>query len=104
MTTLLKSIVAKGLVVATKTKQPHNQSIETETSLHGKRLVLFWIGWALLVVYTLGVFFGSLPFYYTHLQTICKGIHCVTGQPLPSTVILLHSLGFSLSNYALFAI
>ena len=49
-------------------------------------------------------FFGSLPFYFTHLQTVCNHNSCVTGQPLASTVILLHGLGLSLANYALFAI
>src|SRR4249919_1862135 len=80
------------------------QQSETGTCLYGRRLVLFWIGWVLLVVYTLGVFFGSLPFYFIHLQTVCTRNSCVTGQPLASTVILLHGLGLSLANYALFAI
>jgi hypothetical protein len=90
--------------LTTRTILSTNQSIEAGTRLHGKRLVLFWIGWVLLVAYTLGVFFGSLPFYYIHLQTVCTRNSCVTGQPLASTVILLHGLGLSLANYALFAI
>jgi hypothetical protein len=81
-----------------------DQSIEVGNRLHSKQLVLFWIGWVLLVAYTLGVFFGSLPFYFTHLQTVCAHNPCVTGQPLPNTVILLHGHGLSLTTYALFAI
>src|SRR6516225_3930858 len=81
-----------------------DQSIEAGTRLHGKRLVLFWIGLVFLFAYTLGVFFGSLPFYFTHLQTICTHNPCVTGQPLATTVILLHGLGLSLTAYALFVI
>lgn len=80
------------------------QSIEVGTRLHGKRLVLFWIGWIFLVAFTLGVFFGSLPFYFTHLQTLCTHNPCVIGQPFANTVILLHGLGLSLTSYALFAI
>lgn len=72
--------------------------------MYGRRLVLFWIGWVLLLAYTLGVFFGSLPSYFTHLQSVCAPNSCVTGQPLASTVILLHGLGLSLANYALFAL
>ena len=34
---------------------PH-QSTQVGTRLHGKRLVLFWIGWVFLVVYTLAAF------------------------------------------------
>jgi hypothetical protein len=73
----------------------------TDTRLHGRRLVLCWIGWVLLVAYTLGVFFGSLPFYFAHLQTICTRTPCITGQALASTVMFLHGLGFSLASYAL---
>jgi len=80
------------------------QRSDTETRLHGRRLVLFWIGWVLLVVYTLGVFFGSLPFYFTQLQTVCTRNPCVTGQPLASTVLQLHELGLSLASYALLTI
>jgi hypothetical protein len=90
--------------MATKTTLSPGQHSETGTRLYGRRLVLFWIGWVLLVAYTLGVFFGSLPFYFIHLQTVCTRNSCVTGQPLASTVILLHGLGLSLANYALFAI
>jgi len=80
------------------------QRSATETRLHGRRLVLFWIGWVLLVAYTLGVFFGSLPFYFARLQTVCTRTPCITGQPLASTVLLLHGLGLSLASYALLQI
>ncbi|HXZ05402.1 MAG TPA: hypothetical protein VEH81_11240 [Ktedonobacteraceae bacterium] len=83
---------------------PSGQSVEARTRLHGIRLVLLWIGWVLLAAYTLGVFFGSLPFYFTHLQTICKHTPCVTGQPIASTLIQLHHLGLTLATYALFVI
>jgi hypothetical protein len=90
--------------MATEKTSTPDQSIEAGTRLQGNRLVLFWIGWVLLVAYTLGVFFGSLPFYFTHLQTVCARNSCVTGQPLASTVILLHGLGLSPAHYALFAV
>lgn len=82
----------------------HEQRSATETRLHGRRLVLCWTGWVLLVAYTLGVFFGSLPFYFTQLQTVCTRNPCITGQPLANTVLLLHGLGLSLANYALLTI
>jgi hypothetical protein len=82
----------------------YEQRSDTKTRLHGRRLVLFWIGWVLLVAYTLGVFFGSLPFYFTQLQTVCTSNPCVTGQPLASTVLQLHELGLSLASYALLTI
>jgi hypothetical protein len=90
--------------MATKTTLSPGQHAEAGTRLHGKLLVLFWIGWVLLVAYTLGVFFGSLPFYFKHLQTVCTRNSCVTGQPLASTMILLHGFGLSPATYALFAI
>lgn len=87
-----------------QTAARHAQRSTTQTRLHGPRLVLFWIGWGLLMAYTLGVFFGSLPFYFARLQTICKSDQCIAGQPLASTVLLLHGLGLSLSSYALLVI
>jgi hypothetical protein len=80
------------------------QRSATQTRLHGRWLVLIWIGWLLLVAYTLGVFFGSLPFFFAHLQTVCTRTPCISGQPLASTVLLLHGLGLSLASYALLMI
>jgi hypothetical protein len=82
----------------------HEQRSEADTRLRGRRRVLFWIGWVLLVAYTLGVFFGSLPLYFTQLQTVCTRNPCISGQPLASTVLLLHGLGLSLASYALLLI
>jgi hypothetical protein len=90
--------------MATETTLSPDQHIEAGTRLFGRRLVLFWIGWVLLVAYTLGVFFGSLPFYFTQLQTVCTSNPCATGQPFASTVLLLHGLGLSLASYALLMI
>ena len=70
--------------MATETMLSPDQSTEVGTHLHGKRLVLFWIGWVILIAYTLGVFFGSLPFNFTHLETSCMHTPCITGQPLSS--------------------
>lgn len=90
--------------MSTETTLSLDQQSEAGTRLHGRRLALFWIGWLLLVAYTLGVFFGSLPFYFAHLQIVCTSSPCIPGQPLASTVLLLHGFGLSLANYALLMI
>jgi hypothetical protein len=90
--------------MATKTTLSPEQHGEAGTRLYGRRLVFVWSGWFLLVVYTLGVFFGSLPFYLTQLQIACTRSPCVNGQALANTVQLLHGFGLSLANYALLTI
>ena len=90
--------------MATGTTLSPDQHGQAGTLLHGRRLVLFWIGWVLLIAYTLGIFFGSLPYYFAHLQIVCTRNPCVPGQPLASTVLLLHGLGLSLANYDLLLI
>ncbi len=94
----------RGQFMATETTLSSDQHGEAGTRLFGRRLVLFWIGWVLLVAYTLGVFFGSLPFYFIQLQTVCTSNPCATGQPFASTELLLHGLGLSLASYALLMI
>jgi hypothetical protein len=90
--------------MATEATLSTDQHGQAGTRLHGRLLVLFWIGWVLLVAFTLGVFFGSLPFYFAHPQIVCTQNPCIPGQPLGSTVLLLHGLGLSLANYALLTI
>ncbi len=72
-----------------------------DTRLRGRRLVLAWSVWAVLVAFTLGVFFGSLPTYFTILQTVCSGPGCITGQPAPGTDQALRGIGLSIAGYAL---
>jgi hypothetical protein len=90
--------------MATEATLSTDQHGQAGTRLHGRLLVLFWIGWVLLVAFTLGVFFGSLPFYFAHLQIVCTRNPCILGQPLASTVLLLQGFGLSLINYALLTI
>src|SRR5690242_20455829 len=47
-----------------------------KTRLHGRRLVLARVSWAVLVVLTLAIFFASLPTYITLLHTQCVGPTC----------------------------
>ena len=70
--------------------------------MHGHRLVLAWVVWAILSSGTLLTFALSLPVYFTLLQTVCTGTGCVPGQPAPDTVPTLHGLGLSLGSYVAF--
>ena len=70
-----------------------------DTRLHGRRLVLAWVAWALLSSGTLLAFAFGLPVYITLLQTVCTGRGCLPGQPAPDTEATLHGLGLSLGSY-----
>ncbi len=70
-----------------------------DTRLHGRRLVLAWVAWALLSSGTLLAFAFGLPVYLTLLQTVCTGRGCLPGQPAPDTEATLHGLGLSLGSY-----
>jgi hypothetical protein len=79
---------------------------EPETRLHGSWLVLARVGWLLLVVYTLALFVGSLPAYYTRLQMPCVGtVACSLNGALSAAGIqALQATGLSLSGYAAYTI
>jgi hypothetical protein len=73
----------------------------SHTRLRGLWLLCTWISWSVIVVFTLGVFFGSLPTYFALLSTVCSGSACITGQPAPGTEQALQGIGLSIANYAL---
>jgi signal transduction histidine kinase len=78
----------------------------TSTRVRGKRLLLMRLGWTLLVVFNLVVFFVSIPAYYAQLFALCTDPRqaCATGQLRPGNVQALHHLGISLGSYAAYAL
>lgn len=73
----------------------------SHSRLPGLWLLLARISWSVMVVFTLGVFFGSLPTYVALLSTVCSGPACITGQPAPGTERALQGIGLSITHYAL---
>ena len=74
------------------------------TALRGRWLVLARVGWAALVVFTLTIFFASLPVYLEQLQTICIGPACSYLQPSPEQVGTLKGIGLSTGDYAVYTL
>ncbi len=57
----------------------------TSTRVRGRRLLLMRLGWTLLTLYNLVVFFVSIPAYYAQLFVLCTDPRkeCATGQLRP---------------------
>jgi hypothetical protein len=71
--------------------------------LQGRWLLLARGLWIALVVFTLAIFFASLPVYLAQLQTICIGTHgtvCTYLQLSPEQAEVLKGLGLSPGDYA----
>src|SRR5690348_1128793 len=71
--------------------------------LHGRWLLLARVGWVVLVVLTLGIFFASLPVYVAQLQTPCVGTACAYGSRLTSEQAgVLKGMGLSPGGYVVY--
>jgi hypothetical protein len=66
----------------------------------GRWLLLARVGWVVLVVLTLAIFFASLPVYLALLQTPCAGPACEWQQLTPGQVGALKGMGLSIGAYA----
>jgi len=78
----------------------------TSTRVRGRRLLLMRLGWTLLAVINLVVFFVSIPVYYAQLFVLCPDPRqgCVSGQLTPGNVLALHQLGIALGSYATYTL
>src|SRR5712692_11907076 len=78
----------------------------TSTRVRGRRLLLMRLGWTLLTVFNLVVFFVSIPAYYAQLFVLCMDPRqgCTIGRLTPGNAQALHHLGISLSSYAVYTL
>ena len=72
--------------------------------LHGRWLLLARGLWLTLVVFTLGILFGSLSVYISQLQTPCAGTACSFQQLTPQQAEALKGMGLSLGDYTAFTV
>jgi hypothetical protein len=61
--------------MATKKMLSPERSVAAGARLHGNRLVPFWIGWVLLVTYTLGFFSGAFRFTSHNYRRSVRATH-----------------------------
>ena len=81
-----------------KTIRPRQDSTG-DTRLHGHWVVLLRGAWLTLVIFTLGIFFASLPVYLAQLQTPCAGTACWYTQLSAGQVGALKGIGLSPGVY-----
>jgi hypothetical protein len=80
---------------------------ETETRLHGYRLVLVRLVCLILGLVSVGLFVASIPFEAAHLQLLCTGTAAAcngSGQLTPGDVRGLQELGLSLDFYVMYTL
>ena len=87
----------------TVTESPQSSKLKdsTDTCLHERWLVVARMLWIALVAFSLSIFFVSLPMLYAQLENVCVGNECFSEQLTPDTLLVLHGLGLSASNYAI---
>ena len=88
-------------VVAEKMVGPLSQG-ETDTQLHGYKLMLARTAWAILVVMALVLLVADIPLGYAQFLTVCTKALCPNQMATPDMVRALHSAGLSLQFYALY--
>ena len=88
-------------LIAQNTTRPHSQS-ETDTQLHGYRLILARASWAIIAIVALALCIADIPPGYAQFLTVCTEAVCQNQQATPDMVRALHSVGLSLQFYALF--
>jgi hypothetical protein len=87
------------------TAKTESRERHSSARLQGRWLVLARVGWVVLVVLTLAIFFSSFPVYLAQLQTPCAGTACAfTSQLTPGQVVGLKGIGVSIGDYAAFMV
>jgi len=93
-----------------KGAQAHVQSEpyeETNTRLHGYRLVIVRLMCLSLCVLSVGFFVASIPSFFAYIHILCMGTAatCSTSSQLaPDDLIRLHKLGLSIDFFATYTI
>ena len=90
--------------VSTQATLSVRQDSTDDRRLHGRWLILARAVWFTLVIFTLGIFFASLPVYLAQLQTPCAGTTCWYTQLSPGQVGALKRIGLSLGVYAAYTV
>jgi hypothetical protein len=94
----LRIVQMSGEPAPTKTSE---RSHALDTRVPRRWLLLARVGWVVLVILTLAIFFVSLPVYVALLQTPCAGTACVNaGLLTPEQAGVLKGMGLSLGDYA----
>ena len=88
-------------VLEGKIISPNTQSA-ADTQLHGSKLILARIVWAILVVSALALLIASIPLNYAQYLTLCTQSFCPNQLATPDMEQALHSVGLSIQFYAIY--
>ena len=98
----LRIVQMSGEPAPTKTNE---RSHALDTRVPRRWLLLARVGWVVLVILTLAIFFVSLPVFVALLHTPCAGIACENGVLLtPERAGVLKGMGLSTGDYAAYTV
>ncbi len=86
------------------TVKDSDQQSAANVRLRGGLLVFARIAWLVLAALAMTVFVSGLPLYFADIQEVCNANSCDTGQLHLESAQVLHNLGISVGNYAVFAL
>ena len=75
---------------------------ETDTQLHGYKLILARTVWVVIAVLAVALLVAGIPPNYAQYLTVCTKAFCPNQLATPDMVRALHSAGLSLQFYALY--
>jgi hypothetical protein len=75
---------------------------ETDTQLHGYKLILARTAWIIIAAKALILFIADIPLGYAQYLIVCTQSLCQNQLATPDMVQALHSSGLSLQFYALY--
>src|ERR1700687_387814 len=75
---------------------------ETDTQLHGYKLILARTVWVVIAVLAVALLVADIPPGFAQQLTVCTKSLCQNQQATPDMVRALHSSGLSLQFYALY--
>src|SRR6266487_1474567 len=79
-----------------------NSQGDSDTQLHGRKLILARTVWAIIVVTALALWLADFPLNYAQYLTVCTKAFCPNQLATPDMVRALHAAGLSLQFYAVY--
>ena len=83
------------------------QRSDTETHLHGRRLVFARVAWGVIALLALGLLIASIPTFFAFLHVLCTGapVTCMnSGQLTPNSLQAFRAAGLSLDFYSTYEV
>ena len=76
------------------------RSVVPSVQLSAKWIRLIRLAWLTYALLVLALMLAGLPLVFNQMQTVCKGLECLWGQPSITGLQMLATSGLSLTTYA----